>query len=235
LNLLFQLHNDYRSEKKYVGIDAFIHMSSGIIRNVIEVCNQALNTAYNYGYEPNSKKPVDFAYQDMGAKHHAELQYNDITRVPGNLGMGIQDFINQIGTIFRELHLNRYLVEPEPTHFETDYSEITGEAKAIFDAALDYSYLQQKPSMDPKSSIETKKNDFLINRVFAPHFEISYRVRGRTSISAHQITTLITGNDKRKKKERQNIIRENTRREKPGIDLQRELFDRDQIDKNETD
>ena len=69
LNLLFQLYSDYRSEKKYVGIDVFIHLSSGIIRYAVELCNQAINTAYNYGYEPEKEKPVEIAYQDIGAKN----------------------------------------------------------------------------------------------------------------------------------------------------------------------
>jgi hypothetical protein len=230
LNLLFQLYNDYRSEKEYVGIDVFIHLSSGIIRNAIELCNQALNTAYNYGYEPAIGKPVEIAYQDMGAKHHAELQYDDITRIPGNLGMQVQDFINEIGTIFRELHLNPDLIEPEPTHFETIYSKIPSDAKKVFDAALNYSYLQKKPSMDPKLKYETKKDDFLINRVLAPHFKISYRVRGRTLISPLEIHNLIVGSDEEKKKTRKDIIRQRRRKQKFEGPVQKVLIDLDEVD-----
>lgn len=235
LNLLFQLYNDYRSEKKYVGIDVFIHLSSGIIRYAIELCNQALNTAYNYGYEPKEGKPVEIVYQDIGAKNHAKLQYDDITGIPGNLGLKVQDFIKEIGAIFRDLHLNRYLVEPEPTHFETEYSEIIQleDVKNVFDATLNYSYLQKKPSMDPKSLSETKKDDFLVNRVFAPYFKISYRVRGRTYISASQICSLITGNSEKKKKTKREIIKKNTKKEKPEIGIQSTLFDIDEVDKNE--
>jgi len=65
LNLLFQLYSDYRSEKIYDGIDVFIHLSSGIIRNAIEICNQALNTAYNYAYKPSKGNPVNIVYQDI--------------------------------------------------------------------------------------------------------------------------------------------------------------------------
>ncbi|NQS90167.1 hypothetical protein HQ584_10305, partial [Patescibacteria group bacterium] len=207
-NLLFQLYSDYPpAGKKYTGIDVFINLSSGIIRFAIEICNQALNNAYNYGYEPNKENPVGVLHQDFGAKYHAKLQYNDVLRIPGNLGLPVQEFINQIGTIFRALHMDQYLVEPEPTHFETNYSEISGKAKKVFDAAIKYSCLQVKPPMDPKSYIETKKTDFLTNRVFAPHFEISYRLRGRTPISASQINRLITGNPKEKRQTRGEIVR----------------------------
>jgi len=225
-NLLFQLYSDYRSSKKYAGIDVFINLSSGIIRSAIEICNQALNKAYNYGYEPNQENPVEVVFQDFGARHHARLQFDDILRIPNNLGLPVQEFIKQIGTIFRALHKDRRLVEPEPTHFETDYSEITGRAKEVFDAAIKYSYLQKKPPMDPKSINETQKNDFLTNRVFAPQFEISYRLRGRTPISPSQIDRLITGDSVRKRQTRREILRNTRAKRKRTIsDSQKELFD----------
>lgn len=235
LNLLFQLCSDYRSEKKYCGIDVFIHLSSGIIRNAIEICNQALNTAYNYGYNPSLEKTIEVAYQDIGAKNHAQLQYDDIPRISGNLGLDVQDFINQIGTIFWALHEDRYLVEPEPTHFETDYSGITGKAKEVFDATVRHSYIQKKPPMDPKSYGETRKADFLINRVFAPYFEISYRVRGRTFIQSPEICILITGNDMEKKRVRKAIIKENSRKRRDDFGIQRRLIDVLEANKNEAD
>lgn len=234
-NLLFQLYSDYRSNKKYVGIDVFIHLSSGIIRHAIELCNQALNIAYNYEYKPDKEKPIDVVYQDMGAKTHAELQFENITGISGSLGVDVQDFINEIGTIFRSLHLNRDLVEPEPTHFETTYSEITDRAKEIFDAALNYSYLQKKPPMDPKSPYEIKKNDYLINRILAPKFKISYRVRGRTYISASQICSLIMENSVEKEKTRKEIIKKNAKKEMLEAGIQKTLFDLNEVGKNEID
>jgi hypothetical protein len=232
-NLLFQLYSDYPpSEKKYVGINVFIHLSSGIIRFAVEFCSQALNVAYNFEYNPEKGKPIEIVYQDIGAKKHAKLQFNNITRIPQNLGLKVQNFINEIGAIFRELHLNRYLVEPEPTHFETNYSEIV-QGKNVFDAALDYSYLQKKPPMDPKSTSETKKDDFIINRVLAPYFEISYKVRGRTYISASQISSLITGGSEEKKKTRKEIVKNNEKKEKPEIDIQSTLFGIEEADNNE--
>lgn len=212
LNLLFQLYNDYRKEKVYAGLDVFVHLSSGIIRNAIELCNQALTTAYNFNYERSTKELVETVYQDIGAKHCARLQYDDIPRVPGNVGLEIQDFINQIGAIFRALHLDPYMIEPEPTHFETHYSKLKDRAKQIIDAALKYSYLQEKPPMHPKKQAETLRRDFIVNRIFAPYFQISYNVRGRTLISPSQIHVLVTGSISEKNQIRNVIIKQNSRR-----------------------
>lgn len=223
LNLLFQLYGDYRAEKKYAGINVIIHLSSGIIRNAIEICNQALNVAYNYGYQPDKENPLDVNYQHIGCKFHAELQYDDITRIPLNKGLIVQEFINQIGTIFKALHMDRFLIEPEPTHFETNYSEIKKDAKEYFDAAIQYSYIQEKPSMYPKRYEIARKKDFLLNRVFAPYFNISHRIRGRTYISAVQIQNLILGDDKERNKIRREIIRQNTKKREIDFDLQKKI------------
>jgi len=171
----------------------------------------------------------------MGAKNHARLQYDDIPRISGNLGLDVQDLINQLGTIFKALHGDKYLVEPEQTHFEVDYSEIVGRAKEVFDATLRHSYLQRKPPMDAKSFGETRKADFLINRVFAPYFEISYRVRGRTFILSSDIYSLITGNADEKKRVRRKIIGENSRKRRNDFDTQRRLIDILKASENETD
>lgn len=227
LNLLFQLCNDYGQNKKYAGIDVFINLSSGIIRNAIEICNQALNTAYNYGYERQETNAVEVQHQDIGAKTQARLQYEDIQRVPGshsraiaygtaeqvgNIGMEIQDFVSQLGNIFRNLHLDQYLVEPEQTHFETDYLSLDDYSRQVVDTAEKYSYLQQKYPMSPKDVHDTKRNDFVLNRVFAPYFQISYRTRGRTYISPKQIQSLISGDNTEKKSTRIEVIIRNTKK-----------------------
>ena len=207
-NLLFQLCNDYRVEKKYVGIDAIVYLSSGIIRNAIEMCNQILNIAYSYGHGDDGQTEIDYRYQDLGIKRFSRLLFDDVARIPGNLGLAVQDFINQIGEIFRALHIQDiFLSEPEPTHFETEYLEISGDAKKVFDAALRYSFLQKKPPMKSKQTGDVRRDDFVLNRAFAPLFGISYRVRGRTYISSKNISNLITYSKNQKNRIRRMIIR----------------------------
>jgi len=87
--------------------------------------------------------------------------------------------------------------------------------------------------MHPKSFYEARKVDFLINRVFAPHFRISYRVRGRTYISASQIESLIVGDSEEKKRTRRTIIRENSRKKEAIPGIQKTLFDRNRVDQDE--
>jgi hypothetical protein len=210
LNLLFQLYSDYRAEKKYDGIDTYIYLSSGIIRNVILLCNEALNTAYNYGYNLDKDDPIEVRYQDYGAKNYSKLQYESITQIPNNIGLDVQNFINEIGNIFRKLHLDPRLTEPEPTHFETTYSKLNDRAKKIFEAALNYSFLQKKNSMAPKNKNGIKKDDYLINRSLAPYFKISYRLRGRTYISPYDISVLISDNEDQKKGIRKSITQSNS-------------------------
>ena len=234
LNLLFQLCSDYKSEKKYVGIDVFTHLSSGVIRNAIELCNSSLNTAYNYGYTPKKDHPIDVEFQDRGVKNYSKLQFDRMQRIKKGAGMNVQELIKEIGSIFRRIHLDRYLVEPEPTHFEINYSELRDNSKEIFDAAIDYSCLQEKKPMEPKNKYDIKNRDFILNRIFAPWFKISYRVRGRTFITADQITRLITGDHKEKGEVRKEIIINNIKKN-PEIFSQKNLKYYLEKGKNEID
>jgi hypothetical protein len=211
LNLLFQLSSDYGQYKKYVGIDIFIHLSSGIVRNVIELCNIALNTACNYNQETQLEKGVSPNIQDISAKQLAQTAFDDITSIQ-KYGLEVQDLINNLGAIFRALHVNKNIIEPEPTHFEVKYLNIKGISKEIFDAALDYSYLQEKPAIQPKQIYKTKGDDFVINKVLSPKFNISYRVRGKITIYHQQIIDLITGEEKLKEKTVKDIINQNKKK-----------------------
>ena len=199
----------------------------------MELCNQALNTAYNYGYELDSGRPIDIMHQHLAAKNNAEVKYEDVTRIPGNLGLDVQQFINQLGTVFRELHLNRYLAEPEPTHFETAYSEIQGRPKEVFDAAVNRAYLQRKPTMAPRTRGDSREDDFLMNRVLAPKFQISYRVRGRTKILSSEISVLIEGSNDQKGAVRRKIIDRNSRVDQLGP--QTSFFELMEEERNEAD
>ena len=231
LSLLFQLCSDYRTDKKYAGIDVFVHLSSGVIRNAVELCNQSLNAALNFGYQPG--EPVDMGLQNMAAKKIAEIKYSEAAGISGNLGLSVQQFINQLGTVFRELHLNRYLTEPEPTHFLTTYSDIRGRAKDVFDASLNDGYLQRKREMDPQTRGESREDDFLINRVLAPKFEISYRMRGRTRIMPSQLTQLVEGTPRERDVARRQIVKRNSRPDPEGF--QRSLFDLLRENRDDTD
>jgi hypothetical protein len=183
------------------------------VRHAIELCNQALNFAYFYDFDPTKQKAVKIVYQDMAAKKIAEEKYDDISGIHKNRGYKVQNFIEDFGTIFHELHLNPNVIEPEPTHFEIKYSEITGEAKNIFDTALEHSYLQEKDGMSPDRN-EVTLNDYVINRIFAPKFGISYRTRGRTFVTSAQIIKLIDSDPDKRKEIRKEIITKNSKKEK---------------------
>jgi len=210
-NLLFQLYNDYRTPKVYSGIDTFIHLSSGVIRYAIELCNQSLKTARNYDYNIEDGQPIANNFQNMASKYLSDTSFSDIRSIAGNMGLGVQSFVNEIGTIFRTLHLNLDLVEPEPTHFETRYSELNDNSKFLIDTALQHGILQEKPPMEPKNVNETKGNDYILNRIFAPKFEISYRVRGRTYIDPVDLQELISANENKRNEIRKLIVKNNSK------------------------
>lgn len=198
--LLFQLISDYRDKKIYAGFDTYAMLSSGIIRNYLELCWHAFNQAiFNNKGELLAGK-ISIENQTKAAVEMAERSFEDIEMIQ-TYGREIKDFIIHIGRFFRALHMDERLKEPEPSYFCTNDSQLDKDTKELLDTAQKWSVLQKKPAMQPESP--TRLNDnfpdvFVLNRIFSPKFRISYRIRGRTNISPTELKILLKGSEDEK-------------------------------------
>lgn len=198
--LLYQLCHNYKIDKDYSGIDSIIQLSSGTIRHAIEICNQSMNNVlFAKSEEYILENGIESKYQNFAITQYSNLQYNNIAGIPNNLGTDIQMLVNLIGNIFRKLHLVDDIVEPEQTHFEINLKEIKSEkVKEIMNIALNHSILQNKKPMIGKDASIQNMDDIYLNKIFAPYFKISYRLRGRSKLKAIQLERLIENKDKYK-------------------------------------
>ncbi len=199
--LLFQLISDYRDKKIYGGFDTFAMLSSGIIRNYLELCWHAFNQAIFNNKEELLAGKISIENQTKAAVEMAERSFEDIEMIETH-GREIKDFIFHIGRFFRALHMDERLKEPEPIYFCTNDSQLDKDTKELLDTAQKWSVLQKKPAMQPESP--TRLNDtfpdvFVLNRIFSPKFRISYRIRGRTNISPTELKILLKGSEDEKK------------------------------------
>ncbi len=199
--LLFQLISDYRDKKIYAGFDTYAMLSSGIIRNYLELCWHAFNLAIFNNKEELLAGKISIENQTKAAVEMAQRSFEDIEMIQ-TYGREIKDFIFHIGRFFRALHMDERLREPEPIYFCTNDTQLDKSTKELLDTAQKWSVLQKKPAMQPESP--TSLNDtfpdvFVLNRIFSPIFRISYRIRGRTNISPTELNLLIKGSEEEKK------------------------------------
>jgi len=215
MTLLFQLISDYRPRQKlYVGFDVYATLSSGIIRNFLELCYHAFNLAlFNEKDSLLRGNPISVKNQKEAAYLLSEKYYTDIDSITGGFGHKITILVDNVGSILRGLHKDPLISEPEPTYFTTEYVNLDAETKEIMDTATKWSVFQKTKSMKTKAKAQAHLVDFVINRLLCPKFSISYRKRGRTMIVPKDLHKLILGNEEEQRQVREKIskIKESNR------------------------
>jgi len=199
--LVFQLASLYRPKQKlYAGFDVFCMLSSGIIRNFLELCYQSFNIAlFSDTTTLVNDGKMPFKTQSTGAKIRAERYMDVIERIPKH-GNEIKSLVIQLGAIFYSWQNDEVLSEPEVTHFCIDYNALSIEARNVVDAAVQWSVLQPKKDMKGKAPSDPLLNVFALNHILAPYFTISYRLRGRIrQFEKEDFQTLMFGSETDKK------------------------------------
>lgn len=180
LGLLFQLVSLHRPKQKmYAGFDMFCMLSSGIIRNFLELCYQSFNKSlFSDREELFEKKRISFKNQTDGAEIRAEKFFNTIERIPER-GNEIKSLTSSLGAVFYKWHSDPRLREPEPTYFCVDKTSLSKEGRDVLDTAVRWSVLQKKRPMKEKSRDGPLLDVYALNHILSPYFTISYRTRGR--------------------------------------------------------
>ena len=201
LGLLFQLISLYRPKQKmYAGFNVFSMLSSGIIRNYLELCYQSFNISlFSEGKELLKKGQISFKDQTEGAEVRAEKFFETIERIP-KYGNEIKSLVRSLGAVFSTWHKDPRLREPEVTYFCVDKTSLSEVARRILDTAVQWSVLQEKRPMKGKLPTEPLLDVYALNHILAPYFKISYRLRGRIpQFYEEDIEKLMFGKEEKKK------------------------------------
>ena len=177
-SLSFVLCRIYGRKKEYYSFNTFSYISSGIVGHFIELCRRSFQHALFADKNMLLMKgKISGELQTLAAREQAQTQLQQIRRIE-QFGNKLYVFILSLGNIFSGYHKDDKIKYPEVNQFSVDKTLLKDETKQAFEAALKWTVIQRRPSIQ-KSSPDSKKADiFTINRIFAPIFGISYRTRG---------------------------------------------------------
>jgi hypothetical protein len=183
LSLSFLLCSIYRTNKLYYSFNTFAFLSSGIIGHFIELCRIAFDEA---GWADNeslmNRGEINKQFQNNAAVKLSNTEKRQINRIETYGGI-ISRFIDNIGNIFREYHLDFKMRYPEVNQFAINVDAIQNEkTQKALKAAIKWTVIQKKPTMQTTGPNESLQDLYTINRVLAPVFQISYRTRGGKSV-----------------------------------------------------
>jgi Cdc6-like AAA superfamily ATPase len=209
LALVFQLISYYPpTQKEYAGFRVFAMLSSGLIRNFIELCYQSFkNDFFYYSGSIVKKRYIDFEMQTKSANIRSEKFFNTIENIP-EYGNEIKSLVQSLGAIYSSWYSDPRISEPEITYFFVDKTTLSPKVKQVLDKAVQWSVLQQKEPMKGKTPGDPLLDVYVLNHILAPKFSISYRSRGRIpQFIAEDLELLMFGNDNQKSQTTNKLMR----------------------------
>jgi len=172
----------------YCGFDTFISLSQGNLRHFLELCRTAFSVGFSY---ENERFYISFENQSFAANQTSSSLFDEIKSFKPH-GVTLQKFANRLGELF-SLHQSRLSQsEPEKTHFSIDggASALSSNEKTLLDECEKWGVLSKKIATKTKNRLVIDDFDWILNPIYAPKFEISYRKRRKLTLSNSDICTL---------------------------------------------
>lgn len=198
LSLMFLFCSVYRTDKKYYSFNTLCYLSSGIVGHFLEICRLCFQYAH---FEDRDgllfSGKISPSIQHKAVKDYSNLEVQLITRIE-EYGDLLFRFTKNLGNVFRLYHTDKYLRYPETMQFSKDLGTYDDEnIKKAFRAAIKWSVIQRKPNLQNPVPGEHKSEIYLLNRIFSPSFQITYRIRGGNSeeYSFEDIKTMMFESD----------------------------------------
>lgn len=193
--LIFLLCGDLGKSKTYFGMEVFTELSSGVIRYFLELCEKAFDFALMKEFSWDSPRKLTPEEQNRASRFVSRNKIKDIEEYEP-YGKQLRIFVENLGEIFRQYHQNKYLTlgQPEINHFSTDFFKISGESKAVLDSAIMWTVLQDEEASKDRDELPQNVYDFILNRIYCPYFQISYRKFHKLDIPPEFLDKLLSGN-----------------------------------------
>lgn len=132
----------------------------------------------------------------------------------GKYGPQLHAMVQCLGSIFRERHRAIRQSEPEINHFVLGTGELTPQLQAYLDEAEKWSVLSIARETKMKGAAMISY-DYILNPVFAPFFQISFRKKRSMKLDAEHLRIMLEGDQG----QRNQLVRELGKREDDVMDL----------------
>jgi hypothetical protein len=205
LGTLFLFCKEFEKKKVYSGFETYLYLSSKIMRNFVSLFSRAWELSLDEGFKIETPTPFSTKVQSKAAYDVSQKKVFEISSYP-SIGSGLSTFANQLGRIFEQLNKDERQSQPERNHFSI-IGDLSEEARSLVSGALLYSVLQEASATKIRSDVQIRDRDYLINRIYCPYYQLSYRKKHKLEISTNDFELLILGSDVQKKKISSGILK----------------------------
>jgi hypothetical protein len=187
-DLLAQLFRETDQRQRYVGLDAFIEISSGLPRILLIILKRIFAWGTFNGEQPFRGKAISMRSQQVGVLEAADWFYAD-ARMIGRDGQAVSDAVNRLGTLFRGIRYSEKPSECSCSTFSADLSRSSEAARHIVDIAEKWSLLIDAGNQRDRNTDRIDRK-FQLNRVLAPRWDLSIFRRGVLALTPSEIDAI---------------------------------------------
>jgi hypothetical protein len=181
----------------YAGFDTFISLSKENARHFLELCYKSIkrtgltDESEWEGERGSFSVPVP---DQAEAARQASTAFLQEVRGFGRLGYQLHSFVLTLGELFKYAHLRPTQSEPEISHFAIRSGDrLDVQDEVFFKESLKWSVLRSEQETKVKNDISTTGEEWVLNPIYSPYFNISYRKRRKLELTADEVTILIRG------------------------------------------
>lgn len=178
----------------YSGFKTFCKMSHGNIRHLIELCHKSISRANVTIDSFNSSQFIPIREQAEAALQASTAFLGEI-KTFGKHGNQLHAFVLRIGTLFHQAHKRPSQSEPEQNHFSIvkGTRSLTDDQENFLQEATKWSVLFETKSTKQKSSFHLEDSEYVLNPIYAPYFNISYRKKRKLEFKTDEFIVLTQG------------------------------------------
>ena len=185
-----------RANILYAGFDRYCNLASPNLRFFQELCHTALLLAFQRqsaeGIE-EGQLVVDPEKQANAAKQVSDALFHDILEL-GSCGTRLLEIANRLGRVFEAFNRRRSQSEAEINHFsidQADWQDLSPASQQLLREAKIWSVLYEEKDTKNKTDYDISQSDLVLNRIYAPHFNVSYRKRKKLTLRAGEVDVIL--------------------------------------------
>jgi len=193
----------------FSGFTVLTLIARGNIRHLLELIHRIFKA---HEHEKDNELPIVPAEAQAKAVRDASESIISTVSGFGTYGPQLYSLALCLGSIFRERHRNTRQSEPEINHFTLSSGDINDKIIKYLDEAEKWSvlFIEKETKMKSTGSISS---DYILNPIFSPYFQISFRKKRSIQLSTTQVLSILEG----EQSDRDKLVREIGRNEKHSL------------------
>ncbi len=183
-DLIDNLAREGRVEIPYNGLDKLIDLSCGTPRTILCLLKAAFNNQYyNTGKIPFEEgRKLSIRSQRIGIESTYDWFFEE-NRIPSQNKVRATDAITRMGDYLRKARFSDVPPQCNINIFSLNVSELSEEARNVFESLLSYSYIVQTDERRQINS-DNKVHVYRLNTILYPKYELALGKRGLVSFTS---------------------------------------------------